>query len=827
MRTRVILSVILFVSTLGIAASPAPQAPITAKQLLAWVVGGMSMDHLTAEMASRGLAFRPDPPYLELMKSAGASANLLYLLPRAQMTANAPPPPTADPAFTKLSAVAMALGAKDNDAAGKLLGAAVELEPNNPDLLFALGGIFKKAEDWGNVAEADRRATALAPDFLDAHLAIAYACYRLEDAECAESESKLVLRRLPHDAEAHKDLGLAYMLRNDPQSAVREYREAIRLMPGYANAYYDLGIALHDLHDLDGAIAANQQAIKIDPDSVNQYYNLGVSFADKGDHANAIAAYRKAKQLDPKRLDIRQNLGIQLCASAQFPEATKELKELLAMDWQWNIARPCLGNALLRTGQLDEAIAVYRESLRQDPSDENLTRVGLGSALAGKKEFREAQAQYEQAAHDHPDSAETHYALGVFLFNQIHFEPAAPELEEAVRLDPNNTQYLEELARDYESLEHYDRAQAVEERMMAVLKVQKGENSVEMAEAQNELATNLFMQHKYDQAKAVELQAIKILEQDPTKADDLQTFRNNYQSFLTEESQNNPSAAKAKPGHPQASVGSQSANAPAPGPSPGVGGNPDQADFYVLLHENIHKAQNAQRQNRINEAEQYFVQASLQAEKLPPGDQMQLFVLEQLAGIYADEGRAADAERVMKHTLALAEMGGGPDSPQVADVLGNMATGSRIHHNLPAAQEYAEHALRIREMTPGNADPRLVDAIELLANVYSASKQYAKAEPLYTRALALTVQAHGPDDPSLAMPLDDMASFYANTGQFEKAEEAYRRVIAIEEKAYGPDSPILLGELYALIQVLRNRGRPAEADEVQKRHDAIEAKQKH
>jgi tetratricopeptide (TPR) repeat protein len=823
MRTKVIMSAIIFVSVMGVASPPASQNPMTAKQLLAWVLGGMSMDQLTTEMANRGIAFRPDAPYLELMKSAGASPNLLYLLPRAQEASDAPPPPTADPAFAKLAAGAKALGAKDNDAAEKSLAAAIELEPNNPDLLFALGGLFKNAEDWGNVVQADRQATAIAPDFQEAHLAVSYACYRLEDAECAESESKLVLRHLPHDGEAHKDLGLAYMLRNDNQSAAREYREAIRLSPNYANAYYDLGIALHELHDLDASISAYQQAIRIDPNNAGQYYNLGISFADKGDHANAIVAYRKAKELDPKRLDVRQNLGGQLYVSGQYPEAIKEFKELLALDPRWNMARETLGGALLHTGQFDEAIAVYRESLRLDPGDDDLARVGLGSALAEKKQLREAQAQYEQAVREHPDAPITHYALGQFLYNQTHFEPSARELEEAVRLDPNNTEYMKTLAYDYECLERDDRAQAVVERMITLLKSEKGEGSVEMAEAQNHLATILSTQGKYGQAKALELQAIKIVEQDPTKADDLQTFRNNYQSILTVESQNNPPAAKHKQDAPRASEATQASQAQSYGPSV-VGGVPGRADINAVIQEDLRQAQTARFQNRMNEAEHYFQQAAEEAEKLPPGDPRQLDTLEQLAGIYMQEGRPEDAERVRRHALALAEMGGGPDSPQVADALRSLAIGNTFH-NLPAAQEYAERALGIREKTPGSANPGLLDAIDLLANIYSRTKQYAKAEPLYNRVVALTVQAHGPDDSSLLVPLDHLGAFYSKTGQFEKAEEAYRRGIAVGEKAYGPDSPMLLGILDALTQVLRNRGRPAEADEIHKRWSAIYAKQ--
>ena len=263
MRIKVFLSGIIFAFALGIVSAGAPQEPISCQQLLAWVVGGMSTFHLQAQVEARGLAFQPDKSYLDLVKSAGGSPELLSVLPHmVKVAGQAAPSLGGGPAYDKLAAGAKALGAKDVETAGQSVAAAVQLNPNDPDLVYALGGVFQSAEDWEHAARAYHQATHLAPGFLDAHLALSYACYRLQDADCSEAEARLVLQRQPQDAEAHKDLGLASSINGDVKGAEAEYHEAIRLKPDYSNAYYDLGIVLHDLQEFDASIAAYQQAIK-------------------------------------------------------------------------------------------------------------------------------------------------------------------------------------------------------------------------------------------------------------------------------------------------------------------------------------------------------------------------------------------------------------------------------------------------------------------------------------------------------------------------------------------------------------------------------------
>jgi tetratricopeptide (TPR) repeat protein len=557
MRIRDGLSAFFLSFVVALASPAAPNAPINAQQLLAWVIGGMSTDHLTSEVRSRGISFKPESAHIELLKSAGASASLLDLLPHVVRhtgkLADIISPTSRDTTVCqKLELAANALSTKQYESARTSLLAAVQLQPNNADLLFALGGVFQEQGDWEHAAQADHQAVAMAPDFLDAHLSMAYACYRLDDADCADAESRLVLQRQPQDAEAHKDLGLANSIENNLQSAAQELREAIRLKPDYADAYYDLGNVLHEGNDLAGSAAAYQQAIRLNPDNWKIYYNLGLTLDGMGDHAGSITAYRKAKELDPGQLEVRQNLGAQLCETAQYEDSIKELRELLAMDPKWNMARGCLGKSLFFTGHVDEAIVEYRKDLQDDPSDE-MARLGLGIALMdGKKQYGEAQAQFQQDEHYHPDSPFPHWDLGRLYFQQAQLEQSAGEIETALRFDPKNTKYLRLLAWDYEGLNRLESAQEILERIIALDTATSGAASLPVARAQAELAQVLGSQHKYDQAKPLYIRAIQTLSQDPKSKDDtLQTVLNNYHQMLRDESAH--SAAGAKTGPPHAS----------------------------------------------------------------------------------------------------------------------------------------------------------------------------------------------------------------------------------------------------------------------------------
>ncbi len=89
--------------------------------------------------------------------------------------------------------------------------------------------------------------------------------------------------------------------------------------------------------------------------------------------------------------------------------------------------------------------------------------------------------------------------------------------------------------------------------------------------------------------------------------------------------------------------------------------------------------------------------------------------LSNLAGLYHDQGRYAEAEPLYKRALAIVEKALGPDHPQVATSLNN------------------------------------------LAELYRAQGKYGEAEPLYKRSLAIMEKALGPEHPYVGKALANYA----------------------------------------------------------------------
>ena len=86
--------------------------------------------------------------------------------------------------------------------------------------------------------------------------------------------------------------------------------------------------------------------------------------------------------------------------------------------------------------------------------------------------------------------------------------------------------------------------------------------------------------------------------------------------------------------------------------------------------------------------------------------------------------------------------------------------------------------MAIREKTLGPDHPDVAQSLNNLALLYDTQGQYTQAEPLYKRALAIVERALGPDHPHVATSLENIAALYRKTDR-EKAAEALEKRAAI------------------------------------------------
>ena len=164
----------------------------------------------------------------------------------------------------------------------------------------------------------------------------------------------------------------------------------------------------------------------------------------------------------------------------------------------------------------------------------------------------------------------------------------------------------------------------------------------------------------------------------------------------------------------------------------------------------------------------------------------------------------AKAEPLFARALEIREKVLGPDHPDTARSLNNLAAVYYYTKEYAKAEPLFVRALDIKEKVLGPDHPDTTASIGYLATLYHDTGAYAKAEPLLVRALAITEKAKGPDHPDTASSLNSLGLVYYYTEEYAKVEPLLVRALEIREKVLGPnhlDTAILLINLAKLYQV--------------------------
>ena len=158
----------------------------------------------------------------------------------------------------------------------------------------------------------------------------------------------------------------------------------------------------------------------------------------------------------------------------------------------------------------------------------------------------------------------------------------------------------------------------------------------------------------------------------------------------------------------------------------------------------------------------------------------------------------------MRRALAIDERSYGPDHPDVAIRLNNLALLLKATNRMAEAEPLYRRALAIDERSYGPDHPDVATDLNNLALLLQATNRMAEAEPLYRRALAIDERSYGPDHPDVATDLNNLAQLLQATNRMAEAEPLYRRALAIDERSYGPDHPDVAIDLNNLAELLQD-----------------------
>jgi tetratricopeptide (TPR) repeat protein len=219
----------------------------------------------------------------------------------------------------------------------------------------------------------------------------------------------------------------------------------------------------------------------------------------------------------------------------------------------------------------------------------------------------------------------------------------------------------------------------------------------------------------------------------------------------------------------------------------------------------------AYAQGQLDRAAQFFQRSQKGYEGLArPDDARRATVLYNLAGVYLELGRYAEAEPLLLRALEIREKTLSPVHPLVAEVSNNLGFLYLQQGKNREAERFLERALAVWERFAGSYAAPAAVALNNLALLRRREGAFDKSESAYKLALGLERNALGQDHPEVATTMLNLAALYRARGSTDQAMETYRQAAALLEEKLGGQDPLAIEAREQLGEVSGSQGQSGE-----------------
>jgi Flp pilus assembly protein TadD len=194
------------------------------------------------------------------------------------------------------------------------------------------------------------------------------------------------------------------------------------------------------------------RALMVTTNNAVAHQNYGYALEERGPLQEAAWHYREALRIEPTLFEAHNNLGRLLCQLGELDEATNHLMQAVSIDPKRSIAHVNLGRALATLGDWSGARDHYQMAMTTDPRNPVIP-TDWGKVLLAQNRAKEALRRFVQALQLDPNFADArvgygfaHGQLGASLADQGKLEDAARHYREALRLQPDLPEVLNNLA---------------------------------------------------------------------------------------------------------------------------------------------------------------------------------------------------------------------------------------------------------------------------------------------------------------------------------------------------------------------------------------------
>ena len=343
--------------------------------------------------------------------------------------------------------------------------------PKNAEILFHLGTLRMRQNDWPKAIEHLEKSRALQPRNTDVLFYLAQAHYL--NGELAEAQKTILsaAQLAPKEAAVLQKAGEYLCEGNDCGPGLDDLLKARKLDPALENIDMDLGMAYYKLFKHQEAQPILEAVFRKDPNNLIAALILGEIAAYQGNWEKARGLDEYVLMRKPRNASALKDLGTALVALGKDEEALSPLHKALEIDPSLSDVHFQLGRALRNLGRSEESL--HEMELYQLIRDrDHIVQTLVSPDKASQNEhWRECEKLLKEngesaaIAYVNSVAAETHaqlnayYMVGMLYSVQQRNEDAIRVLNKAAQVSPNNADIVAFLGRVYLRDHNYEQSE--------------------------------------------------------------------------------------------------------------------------------------------------------------------------------------------------------------------------------------------------------------------------------------------------------------------------------------------------------------------------------
>ena len=367
-------------------------------------------------------------------------------------------------AVSKAAAAAEAVKAGDNQKAAELYRQACAAEPQNAPLAYELALVLDNLGDRAGERAALEQAIQANPHFVPAQYQLGYMDLQAADNAGAERQFRLTADEAPDNGQAWVGLAAALGAESRFEEARKAAATALRLDPDNAATLNDLlGGSLFAAGRFEEAVASLKEAVRLNPRELQAHLLLGAALAHLGRNQEAASEWSAALKIDPDSKAALDGQAKSLIAAGDYASVIRDLRSVARDD---NLTLD-LAIAYRNTGMLDEVEQTLKQGLVADPGSDALTAALV--ALYDETNYAAATELSKEIARQKPDDLEAQRIYLRTLVTLGDSDHAAPLARKLLALAPHDADLLnlngvlERKAGDYQAArKHLEEAVALD-----------------------------------------------------------------------------------------------------------------------------------------------------------------------------------------------------------------------------------------------------------------------------------------------------------------------------------------------------------------------------